>query len=243
MDSQRLQQQAQQQASEFIGALSGRELQLAPLTWHDLVKEAQPEQVALFSTDMINGFCYEGALASPRVKSIIPAVVDCFNNAYNAGVRAFVLAQDAHSAQAAEFAAYPPHCQAGTSEAQTIPELAALPFAHLFKIVSKNSLSAFMHTDLGAWLDEQRNLRAAVVVGNCTDLCVYSMAMHLRLYANAHDLPMRVIVPENAVQTYDLPVETAREIGAIPHNGDVLHWLFLYHMRLNGIEIASAIEP
>jgi nicotinamidase-related amidase len=241
MDSQRLQQA--QQASEFIGALSERELQLAPLTWHELVKEAQPEHVALFSTDMINGFCYEGALASPRVKSIIPAVVDCFNNAYNAGVRAFVLAQDAHSAQAAEFAAYPPHCQVGTSEAQTIPELADLPFAHLFKIVPKNSLSAFMHTDLGSWLDEHRDLRTAVVVGNCTDLCVYSMAMHLRLYANAHDLHMRVIVPENAVQTYDLPIATAREIGAIPHNGDVLHWLFLYHMRLNGIEVASAIEP
>ncbi|HEY7416588.1 MAG TPA: hypothetical protein VH593_15460, partial [Ktedonobacteraceae bacterium] len=90
-----------EQASEFIGALSDWALQLTSLTWHDLVQESQPEHIVLFSTDMINGFCYGGALASPRVKSIIPAVVDCFNNAYNVGVRTFVLAQDCHSAQAA----------------------------------------------------------------------------------------------------------------------------------------------
>ncbi|HEY7418293.1 MAG TPA: isochorismatase family protein, partial [Ktedonobacteraceae bacterium] len=143
---------------------------------------------------------------------------------------------------AAEFAAYPPHCQEGTGEARTIPELAALPFAHLFEIVSKNSLSAFIHTDLESRLDAHRDLHTAVVVGNCTDLCVYSMAMHLRLYANAHDLNMRIIVPENAVQTYDMPIATAREVGAMPHNGNILHLLFLYHMRLNGIEVVRAIE-
>jgi hypothetical protein len=53
---------------------------------------------------------------------------------------------------------------------------------------------------------------------------------------------MRIIVPENAVQTYDIPVAVAREIGALPHNGDVLHLLFLYHMRLNGIEVVREIK-
>jgi nicotinamidase-related amidase len=94
---------------------------------------------------------------------------------------------------------------------------------------------------LGAWLDEHQNLSAAVIVGDCTDLCVHQMAMHLKLYANAYNLKMRVIVPENAVQTYDMPLETAKQIGSLPHDGDVLHLMFLYHMRLNGVEVVREI--
>ncbi|MBE3561257.1 MAG: isochorismatase family protein, partial [Ktedonobacteraceae bacterium] len=149
--------------------------------------------------------------------------------------------QDCHTPESVEFADFPPHCQRGTGEASTIPELASLPFSNLFTVVAKNSLSAFHGTDLGTWLERHRDLQAAVVVGNCTDLCVHQMAMHLKLYANAYNLKMRVIVPENAVQTYDMPVEAAQQAGALPHNGDVLHLLFLYHMRLNGVEVVREI--
>jgi hypothetical protein len=79
------------------------------------------------------------------------------------------------------------------------------------------------------------------VVGNCTDLCVYLLALELKLYANAHNWKMRVIVPENAVQTYDIPIETAKSIGALPHDGDFKHLVFLYHMRLNGVEVVREI--
>jgi len=109
------------------------------------------------------------------------------------------------------------------------------------KVVLKNSLNAFYGTNLGEWLEAHRNLSAAVIVGNCTDLCVHQMALHLKLYANAHNLKMRVIVPENAVQTYDMPVETANALGALPHDGDFLHLVFLYHMRLNGVEVVREI--
>jgi len=85
-------------------------------------------------------------------------------------------------------------------------------------------------------------MSTAVIVGDCTDLCVHQTAMHLKLYANAHNLKMRIIVPENAVQTYDIPVAMAREIGALAHSGDILHLLFLYHMRLNGIEVVRDIK-
>ena len=105
----------------------------------------------------------------------------------------------------------------------------------------KNSLNAFYGTNLGEWLEAHRNLSAAVIVGNCTDLCVHQMALHLKLYANAHNLMMRVIVPENAVQTYDMPVETANALDALPHDGDFLHLVFLYHMRLNGVEVVREI--
>lgn len=226
---------------EFLSALMKWERDLPRIAWNDLHEDAQQGRVALFSVDMINGFCHQGALSSPRVKSIIPAVAAAFEGAYAVGVRDFVLAQDCHTPDAVEFADFPPHCQVGTGEADTVPELANLPFANLYTIFPKNSLSAFYGTGLGDWLDAHRNLRAAVIVGNCTDLCVHQMALHLKLHANAYNLEMRVIVPGNAVQTYDMPVETANAIGALPHDADFLHLVFLYHMRLNGVEVVREI--
>jgi len=226
-----------EQGTEFLAAIVEWARNLPSITWSDLAGEAAQGRVALFSVDMINGFCHEGSLSSPRVQGIIPAVVGAFNGAYAIGVRNFILAQDCHSPASVEFADFPLHCLAGTSEAETIPELVSLPFANLYTVVTKNSLNAFHDTQLSAWLEVHCDLSTAVVVGDCTDLCVYQMAMHLKLYANAHNLRMRVIVPENAVQTYDMPVAASREIGTLPHSGDVLHLLFLYHMRLNGIEV------
>jgi len=226
-----------EQSKEFLSALVTWERNLPALAWSDLRVEAQQGRVALISVDMIKGFCHEGVLSSPRVKNIIPAVIAAFKGAYSIGIREFVLAQDCHTAESVEFADFPPHCQEGTSEADTIPELANLPFATLYQIVSKNSLNAFHGTDLGKWLEARHHFAAVVIVGNCTDLCVHQMAMHLKLYANAHNLKMRVIVPENAVQTYDMPIEAANTTGALPHHGDFMHLIFLYHMQLNGIEV------
>jgi nicotinamidase-related amidase len=230
-----------EQSKEFLSALVTWEHNLPTISWSDLQTEAQQGRVALISVDMINGFCHEGVLSSPRVSDIIPAVVAVFKGAYNIGVREFVLAQDCHTPDAVEFADFPPHCQAGTSEANTIPELANLPFANLYQVVSKNSLNAFYGTNLGEWLEAHRPFHAVVIVGDCTDLCVHQMALHLKLYANAYNLKMRVIVPENAVQTYDMSVETASAVGALPHNGDFMHLVFLYHMRLNGVEVVREI--
>ena len=230
-----------EQSKEFLSALVIWERDLPTIAWSDLHAEAQQGRVALFSVDMINGFCYEGVLSSSRVKDIIPAVVAALKGAYSIGVREFVLAQDCHTPDSVEFADFPPHCQAGTSEANTIPELANLPFAPLYQVVSKNSLNAFHGTGLGEWLEAHSHYSAIVIVGDCTDLCVHQMALHIKLYANAHNLEMRVIVPENAVQTYDMPVETANEISVLPHDGDFMHLVFLYHMRLNGVEVVREI--
>ena len=242
MENTRMPEPFMERATEFLGALAEWQSTLPTIAWTDLAEEARQGKVALFSVDMINGFCHEGVLSSPRVKGIIPEVVAAFEGAYAVGVRDFILAQDCHTPNAVEFADFPPHCQVNTSEAETIPELAALPFANLYTVVAKNSLNAFHGTRLGTWLDEHRDLSAAVIVGDCTDLCVHQMALHLKLYANAYNLPLRVIVPKNAVQTYDIPVETARQIGSLPHDGDVLHLTFLYHMRLNGVEVVKELR-
>ena len=79
------------------------------------------------------------------------------------------------------------------------------------------------------------------MVGDCTDLCTYQLAMHLKLSANARNQWLPVIVPAVCVQTYDLPVDAARNLGIMAHPGDLFHGLFLYHMALNGCRVVSRL--
>lgn len=231
-----------EQSRPFLEWLVEWERGLPALSWADLARDIPPERVGVFCVDMVNGFCHQGNLASPRGHALIPAVRRLFESAHQIGVQNFVLPQDTHRHDAVEFHDFPLHCVAGTTEALTVAELQELPFADQYKIFPKNSISVSQDTGLDAWLDVHNDLGAAIVCGNCTDLCVHQLAMHLKLRANARNQPLRVIVPANAVQTYDLPVETARQINTLPHDGDFLHLVFLYHLRLNGAEVVRALE-
>ncbi|MBI3979309.1 MAG: cysteine hydrolase [Chloroflexi bacterium] len=218
---------------------------LRPLSMQQEMADRQlrPEEIAVISEDMVRGFTYEGKLSSPRIRAIIPNTVRLLRIAHDRGVRQFILAQDTHSPDAQEFQAYPPHCIAGTPESEMIPEYRALPFAPIFVVIPKNSLSTDIMTPFGKWMGEHPELREFIVVGNCTDLCVYQTVMDLRMWANALEIERRIVVPADCVQTYDVPVELARQIGALPHDGDLLHLIFLYHMALNGIEVVREICP
>src|SRR5215211_279005 len=203
---------------------------------------ADPASAAIFSSDMIIGFCERGNLASARVGALAEPVVDLFQRAHALGLRHFVLAQDTHHPETPEFDAWPVHCVRGSDEAETIPELQALPFANLLTVIEKNSLHPALETEFDPWLDAHPALRTAIVVGNCTDLCVYQLAMHLRVRHNARNVPgVSVIVPADAVDTYDLPVEAVLVIRGLPHPGDFFHQVFLYHMALNGIQVVREL--
>jgi hypothetical protein len=67
--------------------------------------------------------------------------------------------------------------------------------------------------------------------------------MHLRLRANALNLTaVRVIVPAEAVDTYDIPEQDPPPSGAKIHSGDFFHQVFLYHLALNGVEVVRALR-
>lgn len=201
-----------------------------------------PTAAAIFSADMINAFLREGPLSSDRVNTLTEPVVDLFEAAHTHGIRHFVLLQDAHGEESPEFRAYPPHAVRGTSEARTIPELEGLSFAQELTIIEKFSLNPAIESRFDTWLDQHPEVSKAIVVGNCTDLCIYQLAMHLRLRANAKHLhAFDVIVPANSVETFDIPVAASQGPG-IAHPGDFFHEVFLYHMASNGIRIVKSLS-
>lgn len=234
--------------------------------WHRALRGVElsdlgdPKDIVVFSADMINGFCKEGNLASPRVGALSTPVASFFTRMHNAGVEEFALIQEWHDEHADEFSSYGPHCIAGTKEAEAIPEIAELPFYDTFRVFRKNALDAgfakyemvpnkgvpgrerrILDGRFELHLDEMRP-KVAVVVGNCTDLCVRELAMFIKMWSNQNQMNVRVIIPEDLVETFDLPADIAKSLGVPPHPGDFLHVFALYEMARNGIDIVREIS-
>lgn len=225
-------------SAQFLAYLEELHTARQPWPLEGLVAEAGgPDRVAFLVVDLIKGFTSQGPLASPRIEHLLKPAVRILTKARELGVRHFLFPSDSHPPDSHEFGSFPPHCVEGTEEAELADELQALPLPS--KILPKRSLSAWIGTGLEEYLAQHPEVTHLVVIGDCTDLCVYNAAMHLRLVANDRHLPWVVVVPAAAVDTYDLPVEKAREIGALAHDGDFLHRVFLYHMQLNGVRVVA----
>jgi nicotinamidase-related amidase len=224
---------------EAIGEWAGS-LQAVSLA-REILDGRDPSRMAILVADMVNGFCHAGPLSSERVRGIVAPVVRLLEAAHAAGVPHYLLFRDTHRDDAEEFSSYPAHCVEGTEEAETVPELSGLPFADRFVTLPKNSISAALGTGFDAWLSEHPEVTEFVAVGNCTDLCLYQLVLHTKLRGNALHLGYRVTVPADCAQTFDVGVEAARSLGSLPHDGDLLHALFLHHMALNGVNVVGSV--
>ena len=87
------------------------------------------------------------------------------------------------------------------------------------KIFYKNSLSIAYSQEFNKFISK---FDSFVIMGDCTDMCVYQLVSHLRLSANEQNLKREIIVPANLVQTYDAP----------GHSGDFYQNVFLHHMQM-----------
>ncbi|MDQ5824963.1 MAG: isochorismatase family protein [Chloroflexota bacterium] len=236
-------QSLSQKSADFIDWIDGWLGERTPLDLRSYLQDEGigPERVAVVCVDVIVGFCYEGRLASPRIAGIVEPIAQLFSRAHGLGVRHFLLPQEHHTHDAAEFEQYGPHGIRDTREADTVDALRGLPFADSYRVFLKNSIHPALGNGFNEWLDEHPEVDTFIVVGDCTDLCAHQAVMYLKLRGNEVDRRVSVIVPEDCVQTYDLPVETARQIGALPHDGDLLHAVFLYHMALNGAQVVERV--
>jgi nicotinamidase-related amidase len=229
------------QSRSFIEWMLGWKAGLQPLSINSVIQN-EPDKVGIISVDVIKGFCTVGPLSSPRINQIVQPITRLFENAWAKGVRDIALPQDTHPEDAVEFAQYAPHCIRGTEQSQTVDSFKELPFFDQIAVVEKNSINCGVNQAFLDWFHARPHIKTWIAVGDCTDICTYQLAMYLRVWANENQQrDFRVIVPVDCVDTYDLPVERALEIGATPHGGELLHLVSLYHMMLNGIEIVSEI--
>jgi len=161
--------------------------------------------------------------------------------AYELGVRYFLLLQDSYSPDQVPHGPFGFHGLASGAEAAILPQLRALPFAHLLQAIPKSSPHPALGTSLDEWVDVHPGVNTYFVVGNCTDLSIYQVATYLQFRAHVRGLQRRLIVPADCVATYDLSDEQASQYGTMGHPGDLLHHLFLYHLAGSGVEVVKGL--
>jgi nicotinamidase-related amidase len=192
------------------------------------LKNLQGRETALVIVDMINGFAREGALSSSRVEELIPEITKLSRLCDESGILKLAFA-DCHTEVSPEFDSYPPHCMEGTTEGEIVNEIKEIGG---YTLIPKNSTNGFLEEGFQKWLKENQGINAFIVTGDCTDICVQQFATTLKTWFNMHNKKVRIIVPLNVVETYDLGL----------HNGELMNVMALYNMIINGVEVVKAIE-
>ncbi len=148
---------------------------------------------AVLVVDMLRGFLEEGypLYCGARARRIIPNIQGLLERELAQGAKVFFIC-DHHDPDDLEFKMFPPHCVAGTAEAEVIPELAK----YHGEVIPKKRYSAFFDTPLEQKLKELK-LEKIIVCGVCTDICV------CHTVANARNRDYPVEVPADCVASFD----------------------------------------
>ncbi len=162
----------------------------------------------LIVVDMVNGFVREGKMASPNIETIIPRIEKLVERYIDEG-KTIAYVKDTHEKDAIEFERYPEHCVKGTTEAEMVDELRK--YEHMALVYEKNSTCAMFAKGFLDDLNKMKNLNRIVVTGCCTDICVTNLVIPLRNYLDQENRNVEIIVPQDAVETYDAPTHKADE--------------------------------
>jgi nicotinamidase/pyrazinamidase len=148
---------------------------------------------AVLVVDMLRGFLESGypLYCGQKARNIIPNIKGLLEQELARGARVFFIC-DHHDPDDLEFEMFPPHCIAGTLEAEVIPELADYPG----EIIPKKRYSGFFNTPLGEKLERLKPDRI-IVCGVLTDICV------LHTVADARNRDYNVEVPVDCVAALD----------------------------------------
>lgn len=189
------------------------------------INELNLSKTMLFIIDMNNGFAKKGALYSDRVEALINPITNLAKilEAKNCEIIAFT---DSHNKDSIELRSYPTHCLENDYESKIVDEISTIKN---LKVIPKNSTNGFFcleDTDF-------KNIDNIIVVGDCTDICIYQFVVTLKAYFNQNNIDKNIIVPMNLVDTY--------HIDNI-HNAEIMNIVFLNSMIQNGVEVIKEIE-
>jgi nicotinamidase-related amidase len=141
---------------------------------------------AVLVVDMLRCFLEPGMplYAGDRARGIIPNIQGLLEKEIKIGSNVFFIA-DHHDPDDLEFKIFPPHCIAGTPEAEVIPELAQYPG----ELIPKKRYSAFYNTGLGPKL-ERLKPEKLIICGVLTNICVMHTAADARNRDYAVEIPV-----------------------------------------------------
>ncbi|KAG8478514.1 hypothetical protein CXB51_028325 [Gossypium anomalum] len=146
---------------------------------------------------------------------------------------------------------YPPHCIAGTDEARLVPDIQWLENEANATLKCKDCIDGFLGSvekdGSNVFVDwvKKNQIKAILVVGICTDICVLDFVCSTLSARNRRMLtPLEdVIVYSGACATFDLPVHVAKDInGALAHPQDLMHHIGLYMAKGRGARIVSEVS-
>lgn len=160
----------------------------------------------LIVVDMVNGFVVEGPMADPYIQTIIPPIRRELIKFINDEKKDAVIIKEGHNKGAIEFNSYPEHCVAGTEEAELVDDLKDLE--KYTRVFLKNSTSAIWaegFMDLIKQYVTNPKFKKIVITGCCTDICVMNLAIPLKMFFNQFNIDVEVMIPENAVETFNIP--------------------------------------
>lgn len=148
---------------------------------------------AVLVVDMLRGFLEESypLYCGAETRRIIPNIQRLLERELAQSSTIFFI-HDHHDPEDLEFKMFPPHCIAGTVEAEVIPELARYPG----EMIPKKRYSGFFGTSLEDKL-QQLKPEKLIICGVLTNICV----MHTT--ADARNRDYQVEVPVDCVASPD----------------------------------------
>ncbi|TCS94733.1 isochorismatase family protein [Hazenella coriacea] len=241
-----------EKANVFINYMSKHMQQVPSVSIDDLIKQAGGlDHVYLVFVDILKGFCEMGALSSARVNEMVQPSAQLAEALQKKGLSSdhVIFLNDHHPQDAKEFSTFPPHCVRETDEAEVVHPLQTFAQQPGVNIFHKNATSGMFGVNADGirfheWLEQvfTKETPLFLMIGDCTDLCIYQNAMGIQLLANEKNADVQIIIPQSHVRTYDIPVEQAEQLGIMAHDADLLDLVFLYHMKLNGIQVVPEVK-
>jgi len=221
----------------------------------ELVVLSEDVVTGLVLVDIINGFCTVGAgnLAPREANSQISGMINESERLARLfcekkwPVMAFL---DSHHPDKPE-EPYPPHCIAGTDESNLVPALRWLENEANVTIRRKDCFDGYLgsteNDGSNVFVDwvKKNQIKAILVVGICTDICVLDFVCSTLSARNLGFLtPLEhVVVYSRGCATFDVPLHVARNTkGALAHPQEFMHHVGLYMAKERGAKIASKVS-
>lgn len=175
------------------------------------MENVTPKKV-LIVVDMVNGFVTSGNMADKSIAHIIPECERLVKQFLQQGNQV-VFIRDTHESACAEFEKFPTHCVVGTDESELVEALKK--YESDATTFCKNSTSAMFAPGFLNWLSEFREADEVVIIGCCTDICVLNLAIPMQNYFDQENGIVKIVVPKNAVETYNSPWHNRDEYNEI----------------------------